>query len=290
MTKIFIGMPVYNGARFISDAIESVRKQTFTDWTLLISDNASEDDTERICKQFCDRDKRITYYRHDKNIDAAANFKFLLDKSDSEYFAWFAADDVWHTDFLKSCISILDNNKNCGMAFCNIVNIDSFGHIIRTYPDFSRMTGSNRLLNVCRFLSDPEILGKANIIYSVYRLDLCRAAWRASPLTHRWGSDMSFVLAALTRSNLLVNDKVLFQKRIAGLHDKIDEVQEIKISNRDYYVFSLKSYLEYFMDNLRVIRGTRFYWVALIVVVCRIPMTIINFLIGLLKYHRRDGD
>ena len=202
MQKLFIGMPVYNGERFISEALDSLRKQTYTDWSLLISDNDSNDKTSEICKKYCEIDHRIKYIKQNKNMGAPANFKYLLDKADSEYFMWAAADDVWHPDFILFCINTLDTNKGFGMAFCNIVNTDSFNHVIREYPNFKIFSEINNSIRIYTYIKSPEVLGKANIMYSIFKLDLCRKAYNISPISEDWGSDMCFVLAAISRENI----------------------------------------------------------------------------------------
>lgn len=259
MAKLFIGMPVYNGERFISLAIESLRNQTFTDWKLLISDNGSEDGTRAICEKYCSTDDRITYYRQKENVGAPANFKFLLDRADSPFFMWAAADDVRNADFISACMGLLEKSGTPGFAFCNIVNIDSFGRTIRAYQDFRRFTGDNQRDNIAAFVSEPEIMGKANIIYSIYRTDVCRKAWDASPLTEGWGSDMCFVLAALSRSRLIVEERVLFHKRIVRNDDTAIQAHEIVIDDPKRYVFPFKYSAQYTLNHLRATWGTQYF-------------------------------
>ena len=66
MAKVFIGMPAYNGERFIKEAIDSLRGQSYVDWVMLISDDASTDKTRAICEEYAKKDQRITYYRQEK--------------------------------------------------------------------------------------------------------------------------------------------------------------------------------------------------------------------------------
>lgn len=280
MDRVFIGMPVYNGAIFISDAIDSLRKQTYMHWSLLISDNASEDKTAEICKNYCHIDSRITYHRHNKNIGAVANFKYLLDKANSKYFMWAAADDVWHPDFLSTCINLLNENKNIGMAFSNIVNIDSFGRVIRTYPSFECFSGENSFRTIFNYVKNPEILGKANIIFSIYRLELCKKTWDDNPPTGEWGSDMCFVLAAISRSGLGIDKRVLFQKRIVRDSDRQEFISEIKITSPYRHIFSLNKSIEYIKGNLKAVRHTKYFFFVLIIMMARMPQVFLNSFLG----------
>ncbi|WNC86000.1 glycosyltransferase family 2 protein [Thermosynechococcus sp. QKsg1] len=99
--NLSIGMPVYNGAKFIREALDSLLAQTFTDFELIISDNASTDETEAICREYAAKDKRIRYVRQAQNLGAAANFKYVLDEARGEYFMWAAADAEVLKDSLR---------------------------------------------------------------------------------------------------------------------------------------------------------------------------------------------
>lgn len=107
---VSIGMPVYNGEPFIREAIDSLLAQNFTDFELIISDNASTDGTEAICLEYAAKDMRIQYVRQAKNLGALGNFQFVLDKSVGEYFMWAAADDVRSRNFLESNLFFLRKN------------------------------------------------------------------------------------------------------------------------------------------------------------------------------------
>jgi len=108
--RVSIGMPVYNGEKFIRDALDSLLAQTFTDFELIISDNASTDDTEAICRGYAAKDARIRYVRQAENLGAAANFKFVLDEAVGEYFMWAAHDDVFFEHHLAVLVS---KHKTC---------------------------------------------------------------------------------------------------------------------------------------------------------------------------------
>jgi glycosyltransferase involved in cell wall biosynthesis len=110
--KISIGMPVYNGEKFINEAIESLLMQTFTEFELIISDNCSEDKTAEICKEYAAKDGRIKYFRQQENIGASANFSFLLNIARCEYFMWAAADDKWGKQYLDLTFDQLSNDDS----------------------------------------------------------------------------------------------------------------------------------------------------------------------------------
>jgi len=109
---VSIGMPVYNGEPYIRAALESLLAQTFTDFELIISDNASTDATESICREYAARDSRIDYVRHEKNQGASANFQFVLDQARGEFFIWAACDDVRSPDFISVNLDFLRKNPD----------------------------------------------------------------------------------------------------------------------------------------------------------------------------------
>ena len=132
-TLVSIGLPVYNGDNFIGDAIESILNQTFEDFELIISDNASTDRTEKICKTYAKMDPRIRYYRNSKNIGAAANFNKTFHLSIGEYFKWAAHDDICKDNFLQRCVEILENIPDAVTAYTKTIEIDEKKNVIEYY-------------------------------------------------------------------------------------------------------------------------------------------------------------
>src|SRR3546814_12920885 len=94
MRRVTIGLPVYNGANYLAAAIESILAQTVADFDLIISDNASTDATEQICRAYAGADRRIRYVRQPQTLGAAANFNLLARMSEKPYFKWAAPDDL----------------------------------------------------------------------------------------------------------------------------------------------------------------------------------------------------
>ncbi|MEI7431228.1 MAG: glycosyltransferase family 2 protein [Betaproteobacteria bacterium] len=107
---VTIGMPVYNGEQTLPAALNSILSQTFTAFELVISDNASSDATESICRDYAARDRRIRYVRQEKNLGAAANFRYVLDEARGEYFMWAASDDIRSADFITLYLDYLESH------------------------------------------------------------------------------------------------------------------------------------------------------------------------------------
>ena len=101
---VSLGLPVYNGQRFVAQMLDSVCSQTFGDFELVISDNASTDATEEICRDFARKDSRITYTRSAENRGAAWNHNNVIHLSGGEFFKWIADDDICAPTFLQRSI------------------------------------------------------------------------------------------------------------------------------------------------------------------------------------------
>jgi len=117
LPKISIGLPVYNGQRFIKKKLDTILAQSYTNFELIISDNASTDLTSKICEEYAKTDKRILYFRQKKNMGIRWNFNFVLEQAKSDYFVWAAVDDVWFPIFLEKCINVFLSKKN--VVGCN---------------------------------------------------------------------------------------------------------------------------------------------------------------------------
>lgn len=124
-----IGMPVYNGARFVRQALDSIVGQTFEDWELIISDNASTDETEDICQSYT-HDRRIRYERNATNIGAKANFNRVYELAAGRYFKWAAHDDVCDPRFLARTVDVLDHDDSIVLCHARTSMIDHAGHAI----------------------------------------------------------------------------------------------------------------------------------------------------------------
>jgi glycosyltransferase involved in cell wall biosynthesis len=125
--RVSIGIPVYNGERFLAESVESILAQTFEDFELIISDNASTDRTEEICGSYAAKDSRIQYHRSETNRGAAWNHNRVFQLSSGVYFKWQCHDDLCHPDFLKECIAVLDRVPSAVLCYPRFGRIDEDG-------------------------------------------------------------------------------------------------------------------------------------------------------------------
>jgi glycosyltransferase involved in cell wall biosynthesis len=130
--RLTIGLPVYNGENFISESIEALLGQTFEDFELIISDNASIDGTMDICLLYEKQDSRIRLVRQPSNIGLTPNHNFTLNEARGELFKWASHDDLYARDLLKLCVEALDKHPEAVLAHSGTAIIDGAGNVVET--------------------------------------------------------------------------------------------------------------------------------------------------------------
>jgi len=113
-------MPIFNGEKFLEKNLESLLGQTFSNFELIISDNASTDSTPAICKQYMKNDNRIRYFRQEKNMGNMWNWNFVLEQAKSEFFVWVKVGSFMLPEYLERNINVLSLKKNAVGTICEI--------------------------------------------------------------------------------------------------------------------------------------------------------------------------
>ncbi len=159
-------MPLYNAERYLEEALESLLNQTFEDFELIISDNASTDGTAEICHEFANRDKRIRYVRNPRNLGAARNYNRVFELATGRYFKWAAGDDVCAPEFLRKCIQVLDRYQDVVLCYAKTKLLDEQGRISRHYEDGLNLVSYSPS---GRFLQLMYNIRQCNAIFGVMR-------------------------------------------------------------------------------------------------------------------------
>ncbi len=131
--RLTIGLPVYNGERYLAEAIDALLGQTYKDFELIISDNASTDGTADICRRYAQLDSRVRYIRQPKNIGLAPNHNVVVEQARGELFKWAANDDLYARELVERCIAALDEYPDVVLAHCWTARIDGSGNVTRAY-------------------------------------------------------------------------------------------------------------------------------------------------------------
>ena len=125
---VTVGLMAYNRAgTYLTAAIDSILAQTYKNFELIISDNASPDNTEEICREYAKRDPRVRYIRQKENIGYTANVNFVNGEARGEYFFWFCDDDVLAPTFIEKCVARLETHPESIMAAVRPVSFDDTG-------------------------------------------------------------------------------------------------------------------------------------------------------------------
>jgi glycosyltransferase involved in cell wall biosynthesis len=168
---VSVGLFVYNGERFIEESLRSILNQTFTDFELIISDNASTDRSGEIAEAFAQRDNRIRYYRTEQNMGAGWNAQRVYELATGKYFKWAAVDDLIAPDLLSRCVEVLENDPGCVVAYARTKEVDENGTFIKNYVTPMRADSSNP---VVRFREMLLISSWCYQIYGVMRMSVMR--------------------------------------------------------------------------------------------------------------------
>jgi glycosyltransferase involved in cell wall biosynthesis len=213
MVELSIGMPVYNGERFIHKALDSLLSQTFLDFELIISDNASIDNTRAICLEYAASDSRIRYVRQNENQGPLANFQFVLDEAVGEYFMWAAADDVWDPKFVEVLLPV-SAEYQC-LAYGFVQPIDAEDQKIMHPANHRKFdfTGGQFVRRLKYYLA-PGFLGKANPIYGIFPTKILKEDGLSCLQSKMEGADMILLYDYLNRMEIRHAGRVFLYKRI----------------------------------------------------------------------------
>lgn len=128
--KLTVGVPVYNGERYLPELFACLRAQTLDDFEMVIVDNASSDRTGSLCRSFAAQDRRVRYFQNEHNIGAARNFNRVFELAKGTYFNWVAYDDVFASDYLARCADVLDRDPSVVLCHANVLFADADLHPI----------------------------------------------------------------------------------------------------------------------------------------------------------------
>lgn len=263
--KVSIGMPVYNGDDFIRQALDSLLGQEFEDFELIISDNASIDNTQMICLEYATRDKRIRYYRNDMNRGAAYNFLRVFELSRGEFFMWSSHDDVWMPTFISELVNMIENVPSAVMAVCRAEKIDhNEGRHMAFSPLYLNTTGMTR----------PERLSYSAqyvsgwLLHALYRKKMIQTAvdiFQEKKFSIG-APEVLFLHRCLDKGDLLFSDKLLFKKRQTSEKAQENPEQSINIYKMLVVMF-LYCYGSFFkcfnLKGLRLSKVAKIYWAVL---------------------------
>ena len=182
--EVSVGMPVYNGERWLAEAIESILDQSFDRLELIISDNDSTDGTEEICRSYAARDPRVRYLRQEKNLGASDNYNFVFRSARAPYFKWASSNDICHERFLESCLAQFRDRPDLALCYPRARLFIEQPEDGEDYHDgldlpedspcrrFERLVSEMALNNVMNGVIRSEVLGRTPLIKPYYSSDI----------------------------------------------------------------------------------------------------------------------
>jgi glycosyltransferase involved in cell wall biosynthesis len=141
--RLSIGLPVYNGEKYLAGTLDSLLGQNYEDFELIISDNASTDGTAEICRRYGKQDSRIRYIAQPRNIGCIPNHNFVIKQARGELFKWASHDDLYARDLVRLCVDALDEHPQVVLAHSRSAMIDSAGTVTKLF-DYRVMVDSAR--------------------------------------------------------------------------------------------------------------------------------------------------
>ncbi len=168
---VSIGMPAYNDEKYLPRALESLLAQDFSDFELIISDDASTDASPDICMDYASRDTRIRYYRNYANLGGIKNYNRVFNLSQGEYFMWAAPDDWWHPSCISHCLEVLRSDSSVVLAYPQTVKTDDYGN---QYGIMHAPWDTRGYPPVFRFYASIMGFAVGNMIHGLIRADALR--------------------------------------------------------------------------------------------------------------------
>lgn len=206
--RVSVGLPVYNGENFLTESLDALLAQTYADFELVISDNASTDATEEICRDYAARDSRIRYIRQPFNIGAAPNHNVVSREARGELMKWASHDDLYAPQLLERCVEALDERRDVVLAHAHMAIVDESGGIVDKY-DYRMDTDSPDAPTRFRSLLWAD---GGDDSYGVIRMDVVR---RVTPVSSYYNAGRVLVAEL-------------------ALHGRFHQVPELMYFRRDH--------------------------------------------------------
>jgi glycosyltransferase involved in cell wall biosynthesis len=231
---VSIGLPVYNGEKFLRSTVASLLGQTHTDLELIISDNASTDSTGEICREYARRDPRVRYFRQPSNRGATYNWNFVVHQASGEFFKWAAANDYCHETFIERCLEVLRQHDDVVLCYCRAQITSDDDKFIRYDVHDAPALEATAAERFVRLMSKGGTLNESS---GLVRLE----ALRQTRLQRRYPQGDNVLMAELAAlGKFWLIDDALFYRRMGSASSMTRsvshaELQEIHYPERKHF-------------------------------------------------------
>lgn len=208
--KVSIGLPVYNGERYLRLAIDSILAQTFDDLELIVSDNASTDATQSIVLEYAEQDPRVRYVRNERNMGASYNYNRVIELARGEYFKHAAYDDILAPTLIERCVEDLDAHPECALAYTRMITIDENGRPMKRFEgqlDLREPSPRARYVRFNRLMSPDRM---CDPVFGLFRMSVLRETQGLQPFA---SADVFLLLETALRGEVHEIPEYLFYER-----------------------------------------------------------------------------
>ncbi|MEM1170359.1 MAG: glycosyltransferase [Cyanobacteria bacterium P01_H01_bin.35] len=242
-----IGLPVYNEETYIRKVLDSILKQDYKNFELIIADNASTDNTPEICQEYANKDSRIRYCPNPTNIGATGNFQKVVELAKGDYFAWVAGHDLWHTQFLSRCIEVMSQDESIVLSHPQAMWIDTDSQPLGIIPGSVDTRGLDTISRI------NVVLWGLGYCYPVYGLIKLSALKQATLGLKIIGPDI-LLLAELSLFGTFshVQQPLLYIRRMADFGDWNRYIEKL-FNQRLSELSATQLFWEIIESHLRVI-------------------------------------
>lgn len=216
MASVTIGLPVYNGADYLEQALASLSAQGMPDIQFLISDNASTDATPDILARWVAKDSRIKCHRHTQNVGAVANFKWVLNNAGTQWLAFAAHDDMWSADFVGSLYNAITARPGLVLAAPQLITMLEDWREDARRPVSEGMGTGSRTDHIQRALQEAS----SGWFYGLWdRQALISAIEKTKNFKHAWGMDFITIIPPILSGATTSSNKAIYYKRLTPLSE-----------------------------------------------------------------------
>ena len=225
---VSIGVPVYNDAPWLRNALDHIVNQEYRNLEIIIADDGSTDGSLEICQEYALKDSRIRYYENQHNLGSIENHRFVFQLSSGDFFAWGSGHDYLHLSFVRNTLEVLLNNPSVVMCCTQSVFLDPNGNITRTTKGGLDTRGLPPVERFKTFFNFITTGGTANVFYALYRIDM---------------------LAKIDFRKTLGTDVImLVELSLVGEMYQVDEILYYRLMNHDAREDKLQRWIKTILD------------------------------------------
>lgn len=211
---VSIGIPVYNGGQHIRQAVESLLAQSYANCQLQISDNASTDDTEEICRFYLTKDARVRYHRNPSNVGMKENWRRVLQLASGDYFMWAACDDYWSPNYIETLVECLQAHPRAILAAGKTLYVDAQGNPHTLDPDDAPVRHFNAHLATAKQVLQQHA---HNWLHGLFPRETLLKVAPSFFAGNPWGADVVFLLQICLSDEVVGSDAAVMYKRVSGI-------------------------------------------------------------------------